>query len=174
MSTSFPLVWLQGVLLDRNSMIVAYDYKRGEPRGKFDKRQERSIGDCIDCFQCVRVCPTGIDIRNGTQMECVSCTACIDACDHVMDKINKPRGLIRYASENGIEKGEPLRYTSRMKFYTVLLGVLLAILGILLFTRKEVDVTIMRTPGQLFQERARCYRSTWADLESVVMYLTSS
>lgn len=148
-----PYGRLQGVLLDRNSMIVAYDYKRGEPRGKFDKRIERSIGDCIDCFQCVRVCPTGIDIRNGTQMECVACTACIDACDHVMDKIDKPRGLIRYASENGIEQGEALRYTSRMKFYTVLLGVLLAILGILLFTRKEVDVTIMRTPGQLFQER---------------------
>lgn len=148
-----PYGRLQGVLLDRNSMIVAYDYKRGEPRGKFDKRIERTIGDCIDCYQCVRVCPTGIDIRNGTQMECVSCTACIDACDHVMEKIHKPRGLIRYASENGIAQGEHLKYTGRMKFYTVLLAVLLSLLGVLLITRKDVDATILRTPNQLFQEQ---------------------
>lgn len=148
-----PYGRLQGVLLDRNSMIVAYDYKRGEPRGKYDKREERSIGDCIDCFQCVRVCPTGIDIRNGTQLECVGCTACIDACNSVMDKIDKPRGLVRYASENGIAEGEKLKYTARMKLYTLLLFILVSILSTLLFTRKDIDATIMRTPGQLFQER---------------------
>jgi cytochrome c oxidase accessory protein FixG len=148
-----PYGRLQGVLLDRNSMVVAYDHKRGEPRGKFSKKTARSIGDCIDCMQCVKVCPTGIDIRNGTQMECVGCTACIDACNHMMEAVNLPKGLIRYASENGIEQGEPLRYTGRMKLYTALLGVLLLILGFLLFTRKEVDATIMRTPGILYQER---------------------
>lgn len=150
-----PYGRLQGVLLDRNSMIVAYDYKRGEPRGKVNKKEERTIGDCIDCMQCVRVCPTGIDIRNGTQMECVGCTACIDACNAVMEKIDKPLGLLRYASENGIEKNEKLCFTARMTLYTVLLGVLVLVLGFLLFTRKEVDATIMRTPGMLYQERGK-------------------
>jgi cytochrome c oxidase accessory protein FixG len=98
-----PYGRLQGVLLDPNSMIVAYDYKRGEPREKFRKikNEEINAGDCIDCFQCVKVCPTAIDIRNGTQMECVGCTACMDACDKMMDGVGRPRGLIRYASENG-------------------------------------------------------------------------
>ena len=148
-----PYGRLQGVLLDRNSMVVAYDYNRGEPRGKFTKKVIQETGDCIDCMQCVKVCPTGIDIRNGTQMECVGCTACIDACDAIMEKISKPLGLIRYASENGIERREPLRYTGRMKLYTGLLILLLIILGVLLITRKEIDATIMRTPGMLYQER---------------------
>ncbi|WP_143774249.1 cytochrome c oxidase accessory protein CcoG [Niastella vici] len=148
-----PYGRLQGVLLDRNSMIVAYDYKRGEPRGKYTKKVTEDHGDCIDCMQCVKVCPTGIDIRNGTQMECVGCTACIDACDTIMERINKPLGLIRYASENGIENREPLKYTGRMKLYTVLLSILVILLGLLLFTRKDVDATIMRTPGMLYQQR---------------------
>lgn len=150
-----PYGRLQSVLLDKNSMIVAYDYKRGEPRGIKRKNQpaELQLGDCINCFQCVRVCPTGIDIRNGVQMECVGCTACIDACNDVMDKIHKPRGLIRYASENSIATGEPLHYTTRMKIYTGLCLLVLTLLSVLLFTRKDIDVTVMRTPGQLFQER---------------------
>jgi cytochrome c oxidase accessory protein FixG len=148
-----PYGRLQGVLLDRNSLIVAYDYKRGEPRGKLKDKEELSLGDCIDCLQCVKVCPTGIDIRNGTQLECVNCTACIDACDNIMEKIGRPKGLIRYASENGIENREPVRYTTRMKLYTALLTVLLVILSALLLTRKDIDATIMRTPGMLFQER---------------------
>ena len=94
-----PYGRFQSTLLDENTMVVAYDYKRGEKRGKLDRAQaagnapRRGIGDCIDCFHCVAVCPTGIDIRNGTQMECVNCTACIDACDAVMDRIRRPRGL---------------------------------------------------------------------------------
>lgn len=150
-----PYGRLQSVLMDKNSMIVAYDYKRGEPRGIQKKNQpaELDLGDCIDCFQCVRVCPTGIDIRNGVQMECVGCTACIDACNDVMDKMHKPRGLIRYASENSIATGEPLHYTTRMKLYTGLCLVVLTVLSALLFTRKDIDVTVMRTPGQLYQER---------------------
>ncbi len=148
-----PYGRLQSVLLDKNSMIVAYDYKRGEPRGNAKKLHTDQLGDCIDCFQCVKVCPTGIDIRNGVQMECVGCTACIDACDNVMDKIGKPKGLIRYASENSIANGIPLTYTSRMKFYTALCAIVLLILGSILATRKDVDATIIRTPGILYQER---------------------
>jgi len=148
-----PYGRLQSVLLDRNSMIVAYDYKRGEPRAKFRKQKAAETGDCIDCEQCVKVCPTGIDIRNGTQMECVGCTACIDACNAMMEKTGRPLDLIRYASENGISSHEPLRYTLRMKLYTSLLTVLVLILAGLLFSRKEVDATIMRTPGMLYQER---------------------
>lgn len=148
-----PYGRLQSVLLDRNSMVVAYDYKRGEPRGKFTKKKDSGLGDCIDCLQCVKVCPTGIDIRNGTQMECIGCTACIDACDHMMEKTGRASGLIRYASENGIENHEPLRYTMRMGLYTGLLSVLVIILAALLISRKEVDATVMRTPGMLYQER---------------------
>lgn len=150
-----PYGRLQSVLLDRNSMLVAYDYKRGEPRGKFKKNQLATIntGDCIDCFQCVKVCPTGIDIRNGTQMDCVGCTACIDACNKMMDAVGRPQGLIRYASENGIENGKKLVYTKRMKFYSVLLVLLTGLLGVLLVTRKDVDGTIIRAAGILYQER---------------------
>jgi cytochrome c oxidase accessory protein FixG len=150
-----PYGRLQSVLLDRNSMIVAYDYKRGEPRTKFRKEAPAGTGDCIDCMQCVKVCPTGIDIRNGLQMECVGCTACIDACNHMMEKVGRPPDLIRYASENGIMEKEPLRYTLRMKLYTGLLSMLVVILSALLLSRKDVDATIMRAPGILFQERGR-------------------
>jgi len=150
-----PYGRLQSVLLDRNSMLVAYDYKRGEPRGKYKKNKtaELNLGDCIDCFQCVKVCPTGIDIRNGTQMDCVGCTACIDACDHMMEATGRPKGLIRYASENGIAEGKKLRYTGRMKFYTVMLIVLTGLLTLLLVTRKDVDGTIIRAAGITYQER---------------------
>ncbi|MFN4007609.1 MAG: cytochrome c oxidase accessory protein CcoG [Chitinophagaceae bacterium] len=147
-----PYGRLQGVLLDRNSMIVAYDYKRGEVRKKYNKKEVRNAGDCIDCFQCVKVCPTGIDIRNGTQLECIGCTACIDACNHMMDKVGFERGLIRYASEDGIALKQPLRYTRRMKLYTALLVLLTSLLITLLVTRKDVTATIMRTPGLMYQE----------------------
>jgi cytochrome c oxidase accessory protein FixG len=148
-----PYGRLQSVLLDKNSMIVAYDYKRGEPRGHAKKGEVTNLGDCIDCHQCVKVCPTGIDIRNGVQMECVGCTACIDACDNIMDKIGKPKGLIRYASENTISQGTPLKYTTRMKMYTALCTLLLIILSGFLISRKDITATVMRTPGILYQER---------------------
>lgn len=148
-----PYGRLQGVLMDKNSMIVAYDYQRGETRAKYRKEKAADVGDCIDCFQCVDVCPTGIDIRNGTQMECVGCTACIDACNNIMEKVNRPLNLIRYASENGIKENKPLKFTGRMKFYTVVLVILSSLLGVLLATRKDVDATVMRTPGMLFQKR---------------------
>lgn len=150
-----PYGRLQSVLMDKNSMIVAYDHKRGEPRSKYKKNQvdELNPGDCIDCFQCVKVCPTGIDIRNGTQMECVGCTACIDACNKMMEAVSRPKGLIRYASESGISEGKQLRYTGRMKFYTVLLILLSGILTLLLLSRKDIDGTIIRTKGLTYQER---------------------
>lgn len=148
-----PYGRMQGVLLDRDSIIVAYDYKRGEERGKFHKNEERTIGDCIDCGQCVKVCPTGIDIRNGTQLECVNCTACIDACNRMMEAVNLPTGLIRFASEANIAEKRPWRYTWRMKAYTVVMALLLGVLVWLLASRTDVGVTILRTPGQLYQEQ---------------------
>ena len=99
-TTICPYGRLQSVMLDKNSMQVSYDFVRGEPRGRINKKEESVTGDCIDCKKCVIVCPTGIDIRDGVQMECVGCTACIDACDEVMDKIERPLGLIRYASNS--------------------------------------------------------------------------
>ena len=116
-----PYGRLQGVLLDRNSVVIAYDYVRGEPRGKMHKNEERKFGDCIDCHACVHVCPTGIDIRNGTQLECVNCTACIDACDDVMDKVGLNKGLIRYASENSIAQKEKFKITTRVIGYSACL-----------------------------------------------------
>lgn len=149
-----PYGRLQGVMLDKNSVVVAYDYVRGEPRHHFKKNEERTHGDCIDCFQCVRVCPTGIDIRNGTQMECVSCTACIDACDHMMESVGLPKGLIRHDSETGIAQGKKWKPTPRMVAYSVVLLLLIGVLATLLLTRSDVDTTILRTPGMLYQEQA--------------------
>jgi cytochrome c oxidase accessory protein FixG len=153
-----PYGRLQGVMLDRNSIVVAYDYVRGEPRGHINHKKEKDpdqkpLGDCIDCSLCVKVCPTGIDIRNGTQLECVNCTACIDACDEVMEKTHRPKGLIRYASEAGIANKVPLRFTTRIKAYSFVLSLLIGILVLLLVTRSDVDATILRAGGQIFQEQ---------------------
>ena len=148
-----PYGRLQGVLLDRNSIVIAYDSRRGEPRGKRRRGVDRMEGDCIDCDQCVEVCPTGIDIRNGTQLECVNCTACIDACDTVMDKIGKPRGLVRYDSAAAIVTGTSRLWTPRVIGYSVVLLLLLTALSVLLANRSEVDVTILRTPGMFYQDR---------------------
>lgn len=174
-----PYGRLQGVLLDKNSIVVAYDYKRGEPRGKFSKNDKKEKhdckcldcknegacksleekfaappkpvkGDCIDCSACVRVCPTGIDIRNGTQLECVNCTACIDACDAIMTSVNKPTGLIRYASEKSINDGVQLKFTKRIKAYSIVLFLLLALLVTLITTRTDLDARLMRTSGMTY------------------------
>lgn len=178
-----PYGRLQGVLLDKNSIVVAYDYVRGEPRGKLTKDKNpktkddhnckctdckgdggckdviqkmeavqpvQAHGDCIDCYACVKVCPTGIDIRNGTQLECVNCTACIDACDAIMTAVHKPTGLIKYASENSIKNSVQLTFTRRLKAYTAVLSLLIALLAFLLVSRSDLDARLMRTAGMTY------------------------
>lgn len=163
-----PYGRLQGVLLDRDSIVIAYDNVRGEPRKKFKKDEGwENRGDCIECYQCVEVCPTGIDIRNGIQLECVNCTACIDACDDIMDKINRPRGLIRYASLNSIQNKAKWRFTPRAIGYSVLLIVLVTVLTILLLNRTEFSVTVLRTAGLLYQEQPNDIISNLYDLNMV-------
>lgn len=149
-----PYGRLQGVMLDPNSIVVAYDYVRGEPREKIHHDKTPTVhGDCVDCSLCVKVCPTGIDIRNGTQLECVNCTACIDACDEVMEKVHRPKGLIRYASETGIKNKTPLKLTGRIKAYSFVLLLLIGVLVTTLVTRADVDATVLRAGGQLFTEQ---------------------
>ncbi|MEP0862097.1 MAG: cytochrome c oxidase accessory protein CcoG [Ignavibacterium sp.] len=163
-----PYGRLQGVLLDQDSIVIAYDYKRGEPRGKLKKGEDFSNrGDCIDCHLCVDVCPTGIDIRNGIQLECVNCTACIDACDNVMDKIQRPRGLIRYASLRNIENKAKFKFTPRMMLYSVILFILLSVLTVLMINRTDFNVNILRTPGMLFQQQPDGTISNLYDLNLV-------
>lgn len=148
-----PYGRLQGVLLDNQSIIVAYDYQRGEPRGKRIKKEEQLKGDCIDCELCVQVCPTGIDIRNGTQMECVNCTACIDACDMVMEKIQRPARLIGFKSEDEILQRKAFALNKRVYGYAAVLFVLLGTLSYLLISRSDVKTTILRAGGTLYQLR---------------------
>ncbi|MCF8240596.1 MAG: cytochrome c oxidase accessory protein CcoG [Melioribacteraceae bacterium] len=163
-----PYGRLQGVMLDQNSIVIAYDHIRGEPRAKIKKDIDQSDkGDCIECGLCVDVCPTGIDIRNGTQLECVNCTACIDECDAVMDKVNRPRGLIRYDSKEGIENRIRRIFTPRSISYTIVLVLLLGLTSFLLVTRSDVELTILRTPGLMYQEQPDNKISNLYDLKIV-------
>lgn len=148
-----PYGRLQGVLLDKKSIVVAYDYVRGEPKGKIKKEKEGKwdTGDCVDCAACVRVCPTGIDIRNGTQLECINCTACIDACNEIMKKVGRPQGLIRYESEENVAHKKKTKFNWRIGAYSFVLLILTSLLGIMLMTRQDVDVRILRTAGQMYQ-----------------------
>jgi len=141
-----PYGRMQGVLLDSKSIVVSYYYMRGEPRGA------KTDGDCIDCLQCISVCPTGIDIRDGTQLECINCTACIDQCNTVMKATSKDPGLIRYDSEEGIQKGHSSIWTARNHAYSVALIVLFSFFIYTLLSRPVIETTILRTPGLLFQE----------------------
>lgn len=167
-----PYARFQSVLQDRDSMIVSYDPARGEPRGRRSRGQrvaekegqEIGLGDCIDCLACVRTCPTGIDIRDGLQMECIACTQCIDACDAIMISVDKPVGLIRYTSENYIDQAlvergrEPLTpnrtaprvVRPRVVIYAVLFVVFAAVSATLLLMREPVEVDIVRVTGQPF------------------------
>ena len=152
-----PYGRLQGVLLDNKSIIVAYDHKRGEReegRSRFKKgenREELGKGDCVDCSLCVKVCPTGIDIRNGTQLECINCTACIDACDSIMEGVNLPKGLIGYNSEDNIEKKQKFSFSPRLKGYVAILVILIGVLLGMLFLRNNVEASILRLPGQTYE-----------------------
>lgn len=147
-----PYGRLQSVLLTKESIVVIYDYLRGEPREKIHKNEVRSAGSCVDCKLCVQVCPTGIDIRNGTQLECINCTACIDACNTVMDKVGFDRGLIRYDSKKGVDEGITFQWTTRILMYSLLLIALIGIELFMILSRSDIEATVMRVPGLLFQK----------------------
>lgn len=151
-----PYARLQSALLDRQSLVVAYDTKRGEPRGKLSKikASDLSIGDCIDCKACVITCPTGIDIRDGLQMECLSCTQCIDACDNVMDKIHRPRGLIRYSSQAALAGERPKRFRIRIALYVAGLLALAGVFALFVQQRGSAEITVLRGIGAPFTVQA--------------------
>jgi cytochrome c oxidase accessory protein FixG len=146
-----PYGRLQSALLDEHSLVVGYDAHRGEPRGK---KGTAGAGDCVDCKRCVVVCPTGIDIRNGTQMECIACTACVDACDDVMGRLGRPRGLVRYDSQQGLA-GKPRRIVRvRMALYTVLLVVGGIVAFVATRKRQDFEVNLLRLPGEPYTVEA--------------------
>ena len=152
-----PYARFQGVMFDRDTLIVSYDEARGEPRGSrkksLDHAQARAagFGDCIDCDLCVQVCPTGIDIRHGLQYECISCAACIDACDSVMDRMGYPRGLIRYTTENSLEGKKSKVLRPRLLGYLAALAVMLGLFAWSLGERTPLDFEAERERGQLYQ-----------------------
>lgn len=153
-TTICPYGRLQGVLMDDKSISIAYDHGRGEPRGKKRKGDEQDqLGDCVDCNLCVQVCPTGIDIRKGSQMECVACTACIDACDAVMDKIGRPKRLIGFYSTDEVEGKKKEATNMRSIAYTVVLVALIGVFGWLVFSRSEIDGTLLRAKGSTYLVR---------------------
>lgn len=148
-------------LIDRHTVTVTYDFKRGEPRSRLrggrvaalgvgEAGATQKTGDCVDCFQCVTVCPTGIDIRNGVQLECVNCTACIDACDSVMRRVNRPTGLIRLTSHEAVVEGRLRWLTPRSLAYAAVWLVLVAGVTTVVATRSDLDVTTLRQPGTLY------------------------
>ncbi|MFD0764356.1 cytochrome c oxidase accessory protein CcoG [Mucilaginibacter lutimaris] len=163
-----PYGRLQGVLIDKDTVVVAYNDVRGEPRGKLRKDTNQSLkGDCVDCDLCVAVCPTGIDIRKGTQLECINCTACIDACNHVMEKINKPLNLVGYYSENMIKNNQKPAFTWRMAGYSAIMVLLIGVLSYFIFSRKDMDITVMRGAGMLYQEQPGGYISNIYNAEII-------
>ncbi len=145
-------------LVDERTVTITYDSVRGEPRSRFvagrrgisTAQSTAGAGDCIDCFRCVTVCPTGIDIRNGIQMECVGCTACIDACNDVMRRIGRPQGLIRHASVQALQHGSTRRFGGRVAAYAAVWMILVGAGIVLLATRPKLDVVILRQPGTLY------------------------
>jgi cytochrome c oxidase accessory protein FixG len=158
-----PYARFQGVMFDRDTLVVAYDEQRGEPRGTRSKKtnpQLAGLGDCVDCKICVQVCPTGIDIRQGQQYECIGCTACIDGCNQVMDKMGYAPGLIRYASLNGVSQHLGWRQMirrvlrPRVLIYSAVLGAIILAAGISLYLRVPIKVDVIRDRNALSREVA--------------------
>ncbi|MVN90586.1 cytochrome c oxidase accessory protein CcoG [Mucilaginibacter aquatilis] len=154
-----PYGRLQTVLTDKHTLMVAYNNVRGEPRGKRSRDKNNQKGDCVDCGLCVDVCPTGIDIRNGTQLECINCTVCIDACNQVMEKINREVNLIGFYSEEIIEKGSKPRFTAKMGAYSAVMVILMGVLSYFTLQRSDIDITVLRSAGLLYQEQPGGYIS---------------
>lgn len=145
-----PYGRFQSVMLDRDSLIISYDARRGEPRGR--RTSGESVGDCIDCGLCTDTCPTGIDIRDGLQMECIACAQCIDACDKVMDRLGKPRGLIRYTSQARLNGAAGRWFRPRVLIYPAVMLVLLSTFVVVLAGKREADVTLLRGLGTPYTE----------------------
>jgi len=207
-TTICPYGRLQGVLTDKNTILVSYDFMRGEPRGKIKKQRKskqaiaksdcktacnkcnngqpcptenlvqqmntlattlpaspKKKGDCVDCKLCVKVCPTGIDIRDGVQLECINCTACMDACDEVMTKVGRSTGLIRYDSLNGIQEKKRKIFTPRVIAYTLLLAVLMIVNIAMLGNQSDIETIILRTPGMLYQKVGETHISNLYDYQ---------
>lgn len=145
-----PYGRLQSALSDADTSLIGYDVKRGEPRGKLAKVEAASKGDCVDCGRCVVVCPTGIDIRNGLQLDCIGCAACVDACDEVMTRVGRAPGLIRYDSQRGLS-GEPRRFLRpRLWLYVFLAALGLLVSTLALRTRVPFEANLLRLPGAPF------------------------
>lgn len=161
-----PYGRFQGVLIDKKTIQISYDFVRGENvkgRAKFKKGEDRKAngkGDCIDCGQCVAVCPTGIDIRNGSQLECVNCTACMDACDDIMTKINYPTGLIKYASEEDIIEGTKFKINARLVAFTSALVLMLVAMTSFMVNRSDVEVKFLQVPGKDFSVEGKYITNT--------------
>jgi cytochrome c oxidase accessory protein FixG len=142
-------------MFDKDTLIISYDEKRGEPRGgrkrSVDHKAE-GLGDCIDCQLCVQVCPTGIDIREGLQYECIACAACIDACDSIMDRMDYPRGLVRYTTENALHGKASRVLRPRVLVYATLLLVLVGGLVTSMAMRTPVILDVIRDRNTLYRE----------------------
>lgn len=140
-------------MFDKDTVTVSYDPNMGEPRGPRSKRTDykaKGLGTCIDCYMCVQVCPTGIDIRNGLQYECINCGACVDACNDVMDKMNYPRGLIRFTTERNLEGGRTRKTRFKAVGYFVVMVIMATLLVWDISTRKPLEVDILRDRNQLY------------------------
>jgi cytochrome c oxidase accessory protein FixG len=151
-----PYARFQSAMFDRDTLIITYDERRGEPRGARKKGTDakaKGLGDCVSCTMCVQVCPTGIDIRQGLQYECIACAACIDACDEVMDKVGYPRGLIRYDTQSGLEGQRKRVLRPRTLVYATLLAVLVAGFAVTLSGRNVVGIDVIRDRNALYRER---------------------
>jgi len=167
-----PYARFQSAMFDRNTLLIAYDEKRGEPRGSRKKGADylaQGLGDCINCQICVQVCPTGIDIRDGLQYQCIGCAACVDACDDVMDKMGYPKGLVRYTTENALEGGKSHLLRPRVIVYASLLLILFGALVTALAVRVPLEMDIIRDRNALYLETPEGYAENVYTLKIINM-----